>query len=413
MNKYLRIAVTGDVDSGKSTLIGRVLSELSPVSAHMMDEVSQACKRLGRDFEFAYLLDSLEEERQEQRTIDTTQVFCKARNGLEIVFIDVPGHRELIKNMLSGTSLADGAILVVDAGKPIAEQARRHAFILAFLGIRHVMVALNKMDAIGFQEQEFERIKAGIQASLKPIGIDPEFFVPISAKEGENLLKPSKRMKWYTGDTLIDALSSVRFRKKPHAARPALESKEFVFLVQDIYQLKKKKIAVGLLVLGSIGLKSSCCVLPLNTKNRVEEILELGRSRKSVRSPEGPGLVLRDMSCLKRGDIVCVSKNLNVTFEFSAKVFCVKQLRKNKSINLKCGPQETVAHVSRITHAWETSGLREINIDQGVVEENNIAEVRVSVEQRIVFAERSFTGSLGRFVLRDHQGDIEAIGIIQ
>lgn len=412
MDKYLRIAVTGDVDSGKSTLIGRALSELNPLSRHMMDEVSLACQRLGRDFEFAYLLDSLEEERQEERTIDTTQVFCKAKNGLEIVFIDVPGHRELIHNMLSGTSQADAAVLVVDAGKPIAAQTRRQAFILAFLGIKRVVVALNKMDSVGYQEREFERIKAGINVFLRSIHLAVEFFVPISAKQGENLLTRSKRMGWFNGLSLIEVLSSQTFNRQLFAADNVDGNAGFVFLVQDIYHLNKKKVAVGQLARGSVGLRSRCRVLPGNTGNRVEGIVALGRAIKRASAPLGQGLILRDMSFLKRGDVICAADSLVVRSEFSAKVFCVKQLRLNGRYYLKCGPQETSAQVNKITRAWETSDMREITVSKGRLEENALAQVIVSTEKPLVLAGSALSGSLSRFVLRGQQGDIEAFGMI-
>ncbi|MFA5119253.1 MAG: GTP-binding protein [Candidatus Omnitrophota bacterium] len=412
MNKYLRIVVTGDVDSGKSTLIGRLLSELNPLSRHMVDEVSLACQRLGRDFEFAYLLDSLEEERHEERTIDTTQVFCKARNGLEMVFIDVPGHQELLHNMLSGSSQADAAVLVVDAGKPIAEQTRRQAFILEFLGIKSVVVALNKMDAVGFQEQAFERGKAGIEMFLKSIHLAPGSFVPISAKQGENLIIPSKLMEWYNGLSLIEVLSSEAFSGKLFAAHSVFDNAGFVFLVQDIYHLNKKKVAVGPLAHGSVVLRSPCRVLPGNTKNRVEKIVALDRPVRNASAPFGAGLILRDMACLKRGDVICGCDSLVVRREFPAKIFCLKQLRQDARYDLKCGTQETPARLSEITRAWETSDMREITVTRRHLEENTLAQIIVSTENPLVTADSVSAGSLGRFVLRGQEGDIEAVGMI-
>jgi sulfate adenylyltransferase subunit 1 (EFTu-like GTPase family) len=412
MNKYLRIVVTGDVDSGKSTLIGRLLSELNPLSRHLVDEVSLACQRLGRDFEFAYLLDSLEEERHEERTIDTTQVFCKAGNGLEIVFIDVPGHQELLHNMLSGTSQADAAVLVVDAGKPITAQARRQAFILEFLGIKSVVVALNKMDAVGFQEQAFERIKAGIEEFLKSIHLAPGSFVPISAKQGENLIIPSKLMEWYNGLSLIEVLSSEAFSRKLFEAHAAFDKEGFVFLVQDIYRLNRKKVAVGPLERGSVALRSRCRVLPGNTENRVEKIVALDRPAGKAVAPAGAGLILQDMSCLKRGDVICGSGILGVRREFPAKIFCLKQLQQDAWYDLKCGTQETPARLSEITRAWETSGMREVTVAHRCLEENTLAQVNVSAEKPLVTEDSAYAGSLGRFVLRGQAGDIEAVGMI-
>ncbi|TAM37844.1 GTP-binding protein, partial [bacterium] len=148
MQNCLKVVVVGDVDAGKSTLIGRFLYESGSLPEGAIAGIEESCKKQGNDFEFAYLLDSLEEERENQLTIDTTQVFCRDKKGREWVFIDVPGHRELIKNMLVGSSYADVAVLVVDAQRSLKEQTKRHVQILKFLEIKRLILVINKMDIV-------------------------------------------------------------------------------------------------------------------------------------------------------------------------------------------------------------------------------------------------------------------------
>ena len=233
--KVLNIVVTGEVDSGKSTLIGRFLYESGVLSQGVTEEIADVCQKLKDSFEFAYLLDSLEEERKNRLTLDTTQVFCKIKKGKEFVFIDVPGHQELLKNMLCGSSYADIAILVIDVQKSIEQQTKRHALILKFLKIQQIVIVLNKMDLIDFNKIIFRKVKQEICKFFKKIDLQPKYCIPTSAKQGDNLLKRSKNMVWYRGPSLNKALNAC-CKKEIDGA--------FCFPIQDIYNINEEKIAV-------------------------------------------------------------------------------------------------------------------------------------------------------------------------
>ncbi len=151
------IVVAGDVDAGKSTLIARLLQETGSLSVGVSESVRKACDNLGRGFEYAYFLDSFEEERLTERTIDTTQAICRLPRGNFCVFVDVPGHQEFVQAMLSGASYADSALLVIDANQPITQQTKRHALLLEFIGIPQIIVCINKLDLCGFKQAAFER----------------------------------------------------------------------------------------------------------------------------------------------------------------------------------------------------------------------------------------------------------------
>jgi len=194
MQDYLNIVVTGEIDSGKTTLIGRFLYDMGSLSQGVIEEIEDVCRRLGNGFEFAYILDSLEEERRNQLTIDTTQVFCKTKKGKRFIFIDVPGHQELLMNMLCGSSYADIAILTIDVRKSIEKQTKRHMFILKFLGVEQVIIAVNKMDLVGFDETVYERAKERIAAFFKKYRLNPSILFLFQLTKERILL--NVRKKW-------------------------------------------------------------------------------------------------------------------------------------------------------------------------------------------------------------------------
>jgi len=211
----LKFVIVGHVDHGKSTLIGRLLYDTGSISPDKIEEIKKTSSDLGRETEFAYLLDHLEEERQQGITIDTTQVFFKS-DKREYVIIDAPGHVEFVKNMITGASQAEGALLIVDAEEGIKEQTRRHAYILSMLGLKNAVVVFNKMDLVGFDKQKFDMLKKNAQEMMKSINIEVSSCIPVSAKRGDNIVNISKDMAWYQGPTVLEALDRLEKRVVKH-----------------------------------------------------------------------------------------------------------------------------------------------------------------------------------------------------
>ena len=202
----INLVVIGHKDHGKSTLIGRLLYDSKAILEQKLQEIQTELERSGKkEFEFAFLLDSLEEERKGGLTIDIIQTPFKSKKYAYTV-IDCPGHREFIKKMLTGASQADAAVLVVSAKEGIEAQTRQHAFLAKTLGITQLVVAINKMDQIGYQESVFAKTCQILDEILKPMGFKRVPNVPISALNGDNVFAKSKNMKWYNGLTLIDTL---------------------------------------------------------------------------------------------------------------------------------------------------------------------------------------------------------------
>jgi len=401
MKDHFSVVLTGEVDSGKSTLIGRFLYEMGSLSQEVIKEIEDASQRLEGNFEFAYLLDSLEEERRNQLTIDTTQVFCKTKRGKEFLFIDVPGHQELLKNMLCGSSYADIAILVVDIQKSIEQQTKRHAFILKFLGIEQIIIVLNKMDLVNFNENIFEKVKNEIAEYLKKLQIKPKYFLPITANQGDNFINKSEKMHWYRGLTLIEVLNTY-FKKERGGA--------FRFPIQDIYNINKERVAVGKIISGEIRKGEKVKILPMDKERQAKTIKVFNKNISVANVPASIGLILNDMDGLKRGQIVCKPNLPSVKKEILSKIFCVYPLDINENLIIRCLTQESRVKISQINRVWDSVTL-ESKIQREILGKNDVAEINFVAENPMVV--ESFTGSnsLGRFVLK-HNGEICAIGMI-
>src|SRR5215470_12767164 len=200
----VRIVIVGHVDHGKSTLIGRLLHETGSLPAGKLDALKAVSERRGMPFEWSFLLDALQTERDQGITIDTTQIRFRT-NSRDIVLIDAPGHAEFLRNMITGASQADGAVLIIDALEGVRDQTRRHGYLLHLLGIKQVVVVVNKMDRVDFSAARFAEISNEISAHLKGLGVNPAAVIPISARDGDGVASRTPRIGWYNGPTVVEA----------------------------------------------------------------------------------------------------------------------------------------------------------------------------------------------------------------
>lgn len=397
--KPLSIVLSGDTDCGKSTLIGRLLYDTNSVSVQTKQALKKTCKDLGRSIEFAYLLDSFQEERQEEFTLDTTQIALKVK-GRQYLLIDVPGQQELLKNMLTGASFADAAILVINAEKPQEEQARRHAYILKFLGIEQVIIAINKMDRFSYDEQHFGRIKSQIGAFLKEIGLSSGYIIPLSAKEGENLLAPCLKMNWYDGPFLLGAFDS--FVRKE-------EIYDFRFPVQDIYEIRGEKIAVGVIASGEIKKGDAVKVSSHKRKLAVKKIVAFNQTKLRAQKPLSIGLVL-EKDGLTRGTIVYKGTSPRITNELEARIFCLGYIDTKTELLFKSATQAVSCRIDRIKESINTATL---NVHKGAVSLKALDAASVVIVTNDMVAVERFQDlpALGRFVI-EKEKQIIAVGIV-
>ena len=400
---HLNIVFVGHVDHGKSTLIGRLLYETGSLPDGVLDEIKKASHQLGHEIEYAYILDNLREEREQGITIDTTQVFFR-HNGRDYVIIDAPGHVEFVRNMATGASQADAAIILLDAQEGIKEQTRRHAYILDFLGLRKVIVAINKMDAVGYSKERFDEVAGDLNAFMASLGIEPIHYIPISAKAGENILVKSQKMPWYSGPTFIDALSKMK-------RSSALEDRPLVYSVQDVYVVGGKRIFAGRVESGLLRAGDVVTVLPNPRKSRIKSI-EVYPKDDVVEAGPGSnvGVTLEDKLFVERGNMICSPPLPNVSQNINARIFWMSQkpMKEGEKLTIKIGTQETPCKVE-VKKRINSSTLEEIK--GSTLEDNEVAEATITVDKPLAYKYFNDLPELGRFVLvRDY--DTVAGGII-
>jgi small GTP-binding protein len=400
MNQQLNIVFVGEVDCGKSTLIGRLLYDTDSVSSQAKKELQKTCKDLGRGLEFAYLLDSFQEEREQEFTLDMTQASLKAKDR-EFLLIDVPGHQQLIKNMLTGASSAETAILVVDVKKSLEEQTKRHLYILKFLGVTQSIVVINKMDSVSYKQEEFKKVEEQLNVFLKQIGLKAGYVIPVSAKEGENLLEKSSKLLWYNGPCLLKALNNFTVKHKA--------DNDFRFPVQDIYEIKKEKVLVGTIASGRVNKGDSVWVSPSQIQLKVRVIKAFDKFKVQAGQGESIGLVFDKAINLNRGEVVYKGKPPDATCQIQAKIFCLKPLEVNQELSVSCATQKVRAKISQIKESIDTATLK-INKDINRLKPNEAAEVAITAQEPLVIERFSDLPELGRFII-EKDNEISAAGI--
>ena len=395
---HLYLVVVGHVDHGKSTLIGRLLFDTHSVPDGKAERIAAACAAEGMEFEYAFLMDALLEEQAQNITMDTTRVpFRTARRSFTI--IDAPGHKEFLKNMITGAASADAAILLVDAQEGLREQTRRHCFLLSLLGLRQIVVAVNKMDLVDYRPEVFEAIRTELGEFLGKLGIEPANFIPISARHGEGLIKPSDRMPWYRGPTLLEVLE--KFRANPPASGGPLR-----LSVQDVYRFDARRIVAGLVESGSVSVGDPIEFVPGGKRSRVKSIETWPQTTPPPTGPIGSGqevaITLEDELFVERGQIgSALDDKPYAARTFTARVFWIHDtpLRSGELIPLKLGTQQAEARVLGIQRTLDAVTLESGTGTTGEVKVHEVAEIRLRVRKPIAFDVGGKVPALGRFVL--------------
>ena len=196
--EQINIVIVGHVDHGKSTVIGRLLADTSSLPEGKLEDVKALCARNAKPFEYAFLLDALKDERAQGITIDSARCFFKTKKR-DYIVIDAPGHIEFLKNMVTGAARAEAALLVIAADEGIRENSKRHGYLVSMLGIRQVVVLVNKMDLVGYDRDIYDALSSEYTAFLSKLHVNPISYIPVSARDGENLVTRSEQMPWYEG----------------------------------------------------------------------------------------------------------------------------------------------------------------------------------------------------------------------
>ncbi|MHC4060206.1 MAG: sulfate adenylyltransferase subunit 1 [Planctomycetota bacterium] len=389
----LSFVIVGHVDHGKSTLIGRLLYDTDSLPPDKIQEMQKVSKGRGRQTEFAYLLDHLEEEREQGITIDTTQVFFKT-DKRRYVIIDAPGHVEFVKNMITGASQAEAAVLIIDVAEGVKEQTKRHSYMLSLLGLRQIVVVLNKMDLVDFSQEHFNTVKTDVQEWLKSISIEPLLHIPISAINGDNIAAKSDKMSWYSGPTFLQSLDSLQNAQPP-------EDKALIFPVQDVYKVDGDRITAGRIEAGMLQTRQLIKVLPSGQKTKVKSIQKFPSSVGSAAAGESIGIVTEDPLFLNRGDVVCtMDAEPRLTDTFDATIFWMskKEFQKDRKITVRCATQETAAKVEKIDKRIDSATLDILEQGGNILKNLEVGQVTIRTKNPIVIKSFNDVKELGRFV---------------
>lgn len=401
------IVIVGHVDHGKSTVIGRLLADTGSLPDGKLEAIREYCARNSRPFEYAFLLDALKDEQAQGITIDTARTFFKSAKR-DYVIIDAPGHIEFLKNMVTGAARAEAAVLVIDAKEGIQENSKRHGYLLSMLGIRQIVVAVNKMDLVNYDRKAFEDIRDEYVAFLARIGATPRFFVPLAAFPGENMVGPSEKMPWYKGPDLLSAVDL--FEKAP-----SKDAQPFRMPVQDVYKFTAggddRRITSGRVESGTVRAGDNVVFYPSGKGSTVKTIeVFSAKPRTAVEAGWSTGVTLSSQLYVGRGEIMARADEPapQVSDRIRANIFWMGRapLRMGKDYLLKLGTAKVPARLEHVNYkidASESGG--EGNTD--LVERHDVADCVLQLRKPIAFDPTSSLEATGRFVIVD---DFEIAG---
>ena len=394
----LKVVFVGHVDHGKSTLIGRIFHDTHSLPDGKVEQIRKACREEGMEFEYAFLLDALLEEQEQNITIDTTQIQFKTA-ARPYVIIDAPGHKEFLKNMITGAASADAAVLLIAANEGVREQSRRHGYLLSLLGIKQVVVAVNKMDLAGYSEQSFNAVVAEYRKFLEQIGLEARTFVPISARTGQNVARRSPDvMPWYHGPSITETLDQFEPPKK-------LTELPLRFPVQDVYRFDQRRIIAGRIESGSLKVGDQIVFSPNNKTSVVASIERWAApAREEAAAGESIGITLTEQIFVERGHVGSQPEHPPIeSNRFRARLFWMgrRPLEPGRRYKLKLATQELDAEVVSIDRIIDASTLETVAGGRAHIARNDVAEVVIQTRAALVMDNYDQNPILGRFVIMD------------
>jgi bifunctional enzyme CysN/CysC len=398
----MNIVFVGHVDHGKSTIIGRLLHDTGSILEGKLRDIKERCRKNSKAFEYAFLLDALKDEQSQGITIDTAR--CHFRGDKrDYILIDAPGHIDFLKNMVSGAARADAAILVIDAHEGIQENSKRHGYLLSMLGIKQVIVCVNKMDLVKYSKRTFDAVKAEYSKFLSKINVNPIAFIPISAKNGENIANKLGLVKWHKGKTLLEEIDSLHGTKD-------LEKKPFRMPVQDIYKFTgegdNRRSIAGRIEEGSISVGDDVMFYPSRKTSKIKSIETFNSPKlSSIGAGYSTSFTLTKEAYIQPGEIMCKANEKSAPecgHAFQANIFWMgkEPLTLNKEYKLKLGTGKGYAKIKSIKRVLDASSLKS-NEKKLQVDRHEVAECEIETVTPIAFDVISDCEATGRFVLVD------------
>ncbi len=406
LREQLRTVICGHVDHGKSTLVGRLIHETGSLADGKLDAIKAMCERRGMPFEWAFLMDAFQAERDQGITIDTSQIWLRTPRR-DYVIIDAPGHREFIKNMITGASSADAALVLIDASHGVQQQSRLHGFLLNLLGIKQIVVLVNKMDLIEYSQRKFEAIRDEYSGYLQSIGAAADAVIPVSARDGDNLTSASTQMKWYRGPSVMDVLSGFRPTRRTTELPLRLP-------IQDVYKFDDRRILVGRIESGRLKVGDRLLFSPSNKISRVASIESWHTTAAATEAEAGQsvGIMLDDQLFVERGELASHSDHAPLeTTVFRGRLFWLAQqpLKKGAEYRLRIATRDVPVTVEAVERVFDVEDLSAHSADE--IGRHGVGDVILRTRAMLAVDEAKSFARTGRFVLTD-ESHILAGGLI-
>ena len=398
-SEQLKIVIVGHVDHGKSTFVGRLFHDTGSLPEGKLEQLQKIAERRGVPFEWANLMDALQSERDQNITIDTAQIWFQTQRR-QYVIIDAPGHKEFLKNMITGAANAEAALLLIDANEGIQEQSRRHGYLLNLLGIRQIAVLVNKMDLQGYSQARFDQIERDYRTFLHSIGVQPKVFIPIAAKHGDNIASKSPNMPWWQGPTVLAALDDFKVTDRP-------DNQPLRFPIQDIYRFDDRRILAGRVEAGSIKVGDRLIFSPTNKTSTVKTIERWSAPpQDSAQAGESIGITLTEQIFVERGAVAALETAPPYELSrFKARLFWLgrKPFAKGKHYKLKLATQEVDCEIESIEKVIDASTLETISRahNEIFVGRHEVAELTLHTKRPVAFDIHAEIIPTGRFVIVD------------
>lgn len=405
----LRIVVVGHVDHGKSTLIGRLIHDTGSLEDGKLEAIKAMSARRGMPFEWAFLLDALQAERDQGITIDTSQIRFRT-SSRDVVLIDAPGHVEFLKNMVTGAAQADAALLVIDAAEGVREQSRRHGLLLKLLGVSQVAVIVNKMDKVNFSEQVFRAVSEEFAGYLRGLDVAPEAFIPVAARSGDMIVDRGSALGWYKAKSIVEAIDSFE---------PAQQDEELPLrlVVQDIYKFDDRRIIAGRLESGRLAVGDELVFTPSGKHAHVRTIEQWptpleGHTLRGLSAGQAAAVTLDREIFVERGEVAALREARPAAARvLASRIFWLgdEPLGVGSRLTLKIGTSQVPATVTSIEAAVDSTSLKQTVAQQ--IERNQAADVTLALAKPVAADTQAGNPRLGRFVL-EAGGRIRGGGVI-
>ena len=410
---HLNLVTIGHIDHGKSTLVGRMLFDSGAIREDQLRKLKEIAKEKGKEtFEFAFVMDIAKEERERGVTIDIMHRRFDTKKYY-FTIIDCPGHRDFVKNMITGTSEADGAVLVVSAKEGVQEQTKEHAYLAKVLGVPQMIVAINKMDTVNYDEKRFKEVKQEVEKLLSGIGykVGDMQFVPVSAYNGDNVVKKSDKMPWYNGPTIMDALDMFNVPERPI-------DKPMRLPVQDVYSITGVgTVPVGRVETGTLKKGDKVVFMPSNVTGEVKSIEMHHEEYQEAKPGDNIGFNVRGVNKdqIKRGDVVSKPETApKPVKEFTAQIIVLNHpsvISKGYTPVFHLHTAQIPCRIVEIVEKKDPKTGQTVEKNPDFIKTGDAAVVKIKPLKPVVVEKYTDYPALGRFAIRD-MGTTVAAGIV-